>query len=52
MFWNTSENRETFLQGDNTGGGAPGDATHILRMFVEQRVEGAVVMYLLRRILV
>jgi microcystin degradation protein MlrC len=32
-------------QGDNTGGGAPGDATHILRMFVENKLEDAVVLY-------
>ena len=35
-------------QGDNTGGGAPGDATHILRLFKERKLDehgSAVVMY-------
>jgi microcystin degradation protein MlrC len=32
-------------QGDNTGGGAPGDATHILRLFVERNLERCAVMY-------
>lgn len=32
-------------QGDNTGGGAPGDATHILRMFIENKLQDAVVLY-------
>ena len=33
-------------QGDNTGGGAPGDATHILRLFVERGFENAIVLYI------
>jgi microcystin degradation protein MlrC len=32
-------------QGDNTGGGAPGDATHILRLFIEREFTDAVVLY-------
>eukprot|EP01051_Picozoa_sp_SAG22_P005238 SAG22_NODE_304_length_12712_cov_10.515421_5_plen_262_part_00 len=33
-------------QGDNTGGGAPGDATHVLRLFMERRMRHAVVLYI------
>lgn len=32
-------------QADNTGGGAPGDSTEILRLFVERRVRDAAVLY-------
>ncbi len=31
---------------DNTGGGAPGDSTAVLRMFVEQDLEDALVLYM------
>ena len=33
-------------QGDNTGGGAPGDATHILRLFLARELEAAAVLYM------
>ncbi len=33
-------------QGDNTGGGAPGDATQMLRLFVEQRLTPSAVLYM------
>eukprot|EP01050_Picozoa_sp_SAG11_P015777 SAG11_NODE_2084_length_3847_cov_2.877801_3_plen_315_part_00 len=32
-------------QGDNTGGGAPGDSTHILRLFVARGLQQAAVLY-------
>ena len=32
-------------QGDNTGGGAPGDSTHILRLFLDRGLEKAAVLY-------
>lgn len=32
-------------QADNTGGGAPGDSTEILRLFVERRLRDAAVLY-------
>jgi microcystin degradation protein MlrC len=33
-------------QADNTGGGAPGDGTEVLRLFVERELEKAVVLYM------
>ena len=33
-------------QGDNTGGGAPGDATEVLRLFVEQDLTPSAVLYM------
>ena len=33
-------------QGDNTGGGAPGDGTEILRLFVERDLPQAAVLYM------
>lgn len=33
-------------QADNTGGGAPGDSTEILRVFVERRLQDAAVLYM------
>jgi len=33
-------------QADNTGGGAPGDSTEILRTFIEQKLIDAVVLYI------
>ena len=32
-------------QGDNTGGGAPGDGTEVLRLFIDCRLEQAAVLY-------
>ena len=32
-------------QADNTGGGAPGDSTEVLRLFVERQLDPAVVLY-------
>ena len=33
-------------QADNTGGGAPGDSTEILRMFIDQSLEQAAILYM------
>ena len=33
-------------QGDNTGGGAPGDGTEVLRLFIERDLQQAAVLYL------
>ena len=33
-------------QGDNTGGGAPGDATEILRLFIERKLVPSAVLYM------
>ncbi len=32
-------------QADNTGGGAPGDGTEVLRLFIERKLDPAVVLY-------
>jgi microcystin degradation protein MlrC len=33
-------------QSDNTGGGAPGDSTEVLRLFLERRLQDALLLYL------
>lgn len=33
-------------QADNTGGGAPGDSTEVLRLFLDRKLEDALVLYL------
>ena len=33
-------------QADNTGGGAPGDSTEILRMFIDQGLEKSAILYM------
>lgn len=37
-------------QADNTGGGAPGDSTEVLRLFVERNLEDAAVLYVVDRV--